>query len=159
MWQVDSEACLLDVEVHGSETTGKYLVMLMIQRDTFLKENTRARHRHSKHSGLEGTSAKVLTKPCHNCLVQFAQLRQNLEKEKRMEFVVAEQRMLNSTAWSTLYVDAVKTVDCACPMIVWHPKRKKCQIFDCTHVQSCQHALEQTLDGNVSQWLHRPWPA
>lgn len=158
MWQLDSEACLLDPEVHGTKTTGKYLVMLMIQRDQLIMESTQSHHGHSKDTELEATSAKVVTQTCSNCLVQFAQLRQNLEKERRMAFVIAEQKMLNSTTWSTLYVDAVKMVNCACPMIVWHPKRNKCQFFDCTHTQSCQHALEQTLDGNVSRWLHRPWP-
>ncbi|KAL3131728.1 DnaJ subfamily C member 16 [Trebouxia sp. C0009 RCD-2024] len=58
MWQVDSEACFLDVAAHGSETTGKYLVLLMLQRDKFLKESSRSRHRHSRPTGPQGTSAK-----------------------------------------------------------------------------------------------------
>lgn len=159
MWEIDPEACLLDLAVHGSETTGKYLVILIVLRDKLLMGSSPSRHHHSRQTGPGATSAKVLTgQACRNCLVQFAQLRQNLKKEKRMDFVIAEQRMLDSTAWSRLYVEAVKTVDCACPMILWHPKRNKCQLFDCTHVQTCQHALEQTLDGNVRRWLHRPWP-
>lgn len=160
MWEIDPEACLLDLSVHGTENIGKYLVMLIILRDKFLMGRAHSQHRPSRQTGPGGTSSKRhMGQACRNSLVQFAQLRQNLKKEKRMAFVVAEQRMLSSAAWSELYVDAVKTVDCACPMILWHPKRNKCQIFDCTHVQTCQHALEQTLDGNVRKWLHRPWPA
>lgn len=159
MWQIDPEACVLDLAVHGSETTGKYLVMLILLRDKFLKGTAQSQHHHSRQTGLGAAPAKVPTgQACRNCLAQFAQLRQNLKKEKRMAFVVAEQRMLNSAAWSRLYVDAVKTVNCASPIVLWHPKRNKCQIFDSMQVQTCQHALEQTLDGNVRKWLHRPWP-
>ena len=157
MWEIDSEACLLDLAVHGSETTGKYLVMLMLLRDRFLMGTPQ--HCHSRQTGPGAASTKMLTgQACRDCLAQFAQLRQNLKKEKRMAFVVAEQQMLNSAAWSSLYVDAVKRVNCASPMILWHPKRNKCLVFDSEHVQTCQHALEQTLDGNVRKWLHRPWP-
>ena len=156
MWEIDPDACLLDLAVHGSETTGKYLVMLLLLRDKFLKQS---HHRYSTQAGPGAASAKMSTgQACRKCLAQFAHLRQNLKTEKRMAFVVAEQQMLNSAAWSRLYVDAVKAVNCASPIIVWHPKRKKCQVFDSMHVQTSQHALEQTLDGNVRQWLHRPWP-
>ena len=159
MWDIDSEACLLDLAVHGSETTGKYLVMLILLRDKFLMGTAQSRHRQSRQTGPRAVSAKAPTgQACRKCLAHFAHLRQNLKKEKRMAFVVAEQRMLNSPEWSRLYVEAVKTVDCASPMILWHPKRNKYQFFDSTHVNTCQHALEQTLDGNARKWLHGPWP-
>ena len=152
MWRIDSEACLMDLASHGATDSGKYLVMLMIRRDKLLMDGRRA--------GSDSASAELQTDPvCRSCMKHFAQLRQGLTKEKRMVFVIAEPWMLNTGEWSRLYAQAVKAVNSPCPMIVWHPKRKKCQILDCSHIQTCQHALEQTLDGNVKGWLHRPWPA
>lgn len=152
MWHIDSEACLMDPAAHGATDSGKYLVMLMIRREKLLVDGRRA--------DSDSAPAKMQTDyACRSCMRHFAQLRESLKKEKRMVFVIAEHWMLNTGGWSRLYGEAANTVNSPCPMIVWHPKRKKCQMMNCTHVQTCQHALEQTLDGNVKGWLLRPWPA
>ena len=140
--------------MHGAKDSGKYLVMMMLHRDKLLKAGM-----HGRRAERQSNPAEMQTDPdCHSCLQHFAQLRQNLQKEKKMTFVIAERRMLDSAAWSDLYVAAVRTASSVCPVIVWHPKRTKYQILSCKHDENCQHALEQTLDGNVSSWMHRPWP-
>ncbi|DBA85275.1 TPA: DnaJ subfamily C member 16 [Trebouxia sp. C0005] len=151
LWQLDTEACLFDPAVHSRLDTGSFLIMLLIRRERLLPFQTRTQHGSSP--GQPKTD-----RVCREYLLQFAQLRQNLKEEKRMLFVIAELHALKNAAWQRFYVDAVKLVSSSCPMIVWHPKRNRCQILDCNYVQTTQHALEQTLDGNVKSWEPRPWP-
>lgn len=133
--------------------------MLLIRREKFLQHKPQIRHGQTGQSaaGLNPGQLKA-DRVCRDYLMQFAQLRQNLKEEKRMLFVVAELHMFDNVEWQRFYVDAVKVISSSCPMIVWHPKRNKCQVLDCSYVQRTQHALEQTLDGNVKSWLSRPWP-
>lgn len=151
LWQLDTEASLFDPAVHGRLDTGRFLIMLLIRRERLLPPQTRTQH--------SSTPGQIKTdRVCRDYLLQFAQLRQNLKEEKRMLFVIAELHALENAAWQRYYVDAVKMVSSSCPMVVWHPKRNRCQVLDCNYVQTTQHALEQTLDGNAKSWVHRPWP-
>ena len=125
--------------------------MLLIRRERLLPPQTRTQH--------SSTPGQIKAdRVCRDYLLQFAQLRQNLKEEKRMLFVIAELHALKNAAWQRFYVDAVKMASSSCPMVVWHPKRNRCQVLDCNYVQTTQHALEQTLDGNAKSWGHRPWP-
>lgn len=159
LWHLNTEATVINPAVHGAADTGQFLIMLLIRREKLLLDTVQTQQGQSRQSTAGITPAHLKSdRICRNFLMQFMQLRQNLKEEKRMLFAVAELQMLDHVAWQRFYVDAVKIVNCSCPMIVWHPKRNKCQVLDCSYVQTTQHALEQTLDGNVKSWVHRPWP-
>ena len=150
---------MVDPAVHGATDSGKFLIMLMMRRENLLLDKVQTQSARTTSAAGSSPAYAKTDRVCRSYVTQFAQLRQNLKAEKRMLFVIAELDLLGHVPWQKFYVDAVKRVNCACPLIVWHPKRNKCQVLDCSYVQNTQHALEQTLDGNVKGWLPRLWPA
>ena len=157
--RLDTEAKFVDLERHGEPDTGQFLIMLLFKGEALLQDKEPSQNGCGTKPAYGSNLKLKAARACCDYVASAAQLRQNLKEEKRMLFVVAELHLLDSVAWRHFYADAVKICRCSCPIVVWHPMRNKCQIIDCIHVQTSQHVLEQTLDGNVKSWLPRPWPA
>ena len=156
MWELDPDAVILEPEEHASATSGKYLVMLLLRGDK-LVDNKRKSNLPSvdQNPGSQQFDYSV----AGECLMQFARLRQSFQHEERMTFAVADVRSLDpGLAWQRLYVTAVKSIGCTCPVLVWHPKRHKYHVLNCRLTERTKHLLEQTLDGNITSWTEQRWP-
>lgn len=151
LWKADSEAVLMEKVAHGATNSGKYLVMMLVRREHLIAPMQQ--HLDIANTTFSGNSNHT----CERCLRQFASLRTSFKQDKRLRFVVGELHMLESTLWQRQYVDAAKEVGIACPVLVWHPKRTKCRVLDCTQQQKTHTALEQVLDGS-GRWVLNEWP-
>lgn len=151
LWKLDSEAAIMDNTTHAAKDTGKHLVMMIVRREHLLALKQQA------HQTEDAMSYQSNRRTCRSFLRQFAELREGFRRERRLEFVIAELHMLESSAWQRQYVAAVKQVGIACPVLVWHPKRTKLSVLDCSQMQKAQLALEQVIDG-TAKWLPNEWP-
>lgn len=151
LWKIDTEAVIIETSTHGANNSGKYLVMMLLRREHLV--GSQQQQSQSQEAALSAANSNT----CRTYLKHFAKLRASFKQDKRLVFGVAELHMLESVAWQRQYVSAVKEVKNACPVLVWHPKRTKFIMLDCTLLQKAHMALEQVLDGNA-KWLPTEWP-
>ena len=145
---------MLEPEEHGLTTSKKYLVLLLLKGQKLLNDQNEGDSSSTSHSP---SHARADRPTAQRYLIQFAELRQNFQGEKRMQFAVADVGS-SGHGWQRLYVSAVKKIKCPCPVLVWHPKRNKFQLLDCSFADRSDRVLEQTLDGNVAGWILESWP-
>ena len=154
LWQLDSEAAIMESPNHGAAKSGKYLVMLMVRREHLITMRQPGKLPQEAAFVTNEASNKA---GCESCIQNFAQLKKVFARDRRLQFVVAELHMLESAAWQQMYVSAVKQVKSVCPVLIWHPKRTKCSVTDCAIRSKAQGFLEQVLDGSTRLTSYE-WP-
>lgn len=142
---------------HGAANPGKYLVMLTVRREHLIKARQPGRQPARPQEAALSANEASNTASCESCIKNFAQLKTVFARDRRLQFVVAELHMLESTAWQQIYVSAVKQVKSVCPVLVWHPKRTKCSVTDCAIRSKAQGFLEQVLDSSTRLTSYE-WP-